>query len=68
MCSGAILLYGIPRVVVGESRTFQGTEDLLRAHGVELIDLDLDDAYTLMRRFIEERPGDWFEDIGEEDS
>jgi cytosine deaminase len=65
MCSGAILLYGIPHVVVGENRTFLGEEDLLRARGVR-VDVVQDDAcMALMRRFIAEHPALWHEDIGE---
>lgn len=64
MCTGAILLYGIPRVVVGENRTFLGAEDLLRSHGVEVVLLDDPDCSELMRQFIAERPGLWNEDIG----
>jgi cytosine deaminase len=64
MCSGAVLLYGIPRVVIGESRTFRGPEDHLRSRGVELVQLDLPDCVTLMERFIALHPGVWDEDIG----
>lgn len=64
MCTGAILLYGIPRVVVGENRTFLGAEDLLRSHGVEVVVLDDPECAELMRGFIAERPGLWNEDIG----
>lgn len=63
MCAGAALLFKIPRVVLAENRTFRGAEDLLRARGVEVIDLDLPEAVELMRRFIEEKPGVWNEDI-----
>lgn len=66
MCTGAILLYGIPRVVIGENRTFRGGEDLLRARGVEVINLDSDECFRLMRDFIARRPDVWNEDIGEE--
>ncbi|MDQ4026931.1 MAG: nucleoside deaminase [Actinomycetota bacterium] len=65
MCSGAILLYGIPRVVMGENRTFVGAEDLLRERGVEVINLNLDECYQLMSEFIAENPSLWNEDIGE---
>jgi cytosine/creatinine deaminase len=65
MCTGAILLYGIPRVVMGENRTFVGAEDLLRERGVEVINLDLDECYQLMSEFIAENPRLWNEDIGE---
>jgi cytosine deaminase len=66
MCTGAILLYGIGRVVVGENRTFMGAEDLLRARGVEVITLDSDECVGLMRDFIAGHPEIWREDIGEE--
>ena len=66
MCTGAILLYGIPRVVMGENRTFVGGEDYLRSRGVEVVDLDADDCVDLMRAFIAARPDIWNEDIGEE--
>jgi cytosine deaminase len=64
MCTGAILLYGIPRVVIGENRTFLGAEDLLRAHGVEVVDLDDQECAALMAGFIAEHPDLWNEDIG----
>lgn len=64
MCTGAILLYGIPRVVIGEHVTFLGSEDLLRARGVA-VDVRQDAAcIALMRAFIEARPELWNEDIG----
>ena len=66
MCSGAILLYGIPRVVVGENRTFVGAEDHLRARGVEVVLVDDQRCYDLMREFIEHRPELWSEDIGQD--
>ena len=66
MCSGAILLFGIPRVVLAENRTFTGAEELLRSRGVELIDLDLEEGVELMRAFVARRPDVWAEDIGEE--
>lgn len=64
MCSGAILLYGIPRVVIGENRTFTGEETLLRERGVELNVLDSEECIRMMREFIEARPELWNEDIG----
>jgi cytosine deaminase len=64
MCSGAILLYGIPRVVVGENLTFTGEEDLLRSRGVEVSVLQEDACVQLMKRFIMLRPDLWSEDIG----
>ena len=66
MCTGAILLYGIPRVVIGENRTFVGGEDLLRSRGVEVLNLDSTECYDLMQGFIAEHPEIWNEDIGEE--
>jgi cytosine/creatinine deaminase len=65
MCTGAILLYGIPRVVMGENRTFVGGEDLLRSRGVEVVNLDSAECKTLMDEFIAAHPEIWFEDIGE---
>jgi cytosine/creatinine deaminase len=56
MCSGAILLYRIPRVVVGENVNFQGEEELLRSRGVEVIVADDKDCIDLMKKFIEEKP------------
>ncbi|KAI1787662.1 cytosine deaminase [Ganoderma leucocontextum] len=70
MCSGAILLYKIPRVVIGENANFRGEEDLLRSHGVEVVVLDDDKCKTLMAQYIREKPEvtqDWYEDIGEEE-
>jgi creatinine deaminase len=64
MCTGAILLYGIPRVVLGENRTFVGAEDDLRRHGVDVVNLDSPACADLMRRFIEAHPDIWNEDIG----
>ncbi|MCB1635826.1 MAG: nucleoside deaminase [Xanthomonadales bacterium] len=65
MCSGAILLYGIPRVVIGENRSFMGEEELLRSRGVELTLVDDPRCIELMARFMRERPELWNEDIGE---
>ena len=65
MCSGAILLYQIPRVVVGENRTFQGPEDYLRSRGVDLEIVDNAVCYQLMQDFIATNPALWNEDIGE---
>ena len=64
MCSGAILLYGIPHVVVGENRTFLGEEDLLRSRGVRVDVLHDDECVSMMSRFIEAHPDLWNEDIG----
>jgi creatinine deaminase len=65
MCSGAILLYKIPRVVVGENRTFQGPEEHLRSRGVELEIVDSAECVQLMTDFIQDNPRLWNEDIGE---
>jgi cytosine deaminase len=65
MCSGTILLYGIPRVVVGENQTFMGEEALLRSRGVEVVVLQDATCRELMRRFIADKPALWHEDIGE---
>lgn len=65
MCSGAILLYGIPRVVVGENRTFLGEEALLRSRGVDVEVLQSQACIQLMSDFIETSPELWNEDIGE---
>lgn len=64
MCTGAVLLYGIPRVVIGENKTFLGREDLLRQHGVEVVVLDDPECVQMMSEFIAERPELWNEDIG----
>lgn len=65
MCTGAILLYGIPRVVIGENRTFIGAEDLLRSRGVEVVVVDDRECVRMMEKFITENPELWNEDIGE---
>ena len=65
MCSGAILLYGIPRVVVGENRTFQGPEDYVRSRGVQVDVVDDPICVEMMTTFITDRPALWDEDIGE---
>lgn len=64
MCSGAILLYGIPRVVIGENRTFMGEENLLRTRGVRVEVLQNEECIAMMERFILEHPALWNEDIG----
>ncbi|KAJ3740253.1 cytidine deaminase-like protein [Lentinula detonsa] len=66
MCTGAILLYKIPRVVIGENKNFSmGGEDLLRQHGVKVVILDDPACTALMAQFIREKPEEWNEDIGE---
>jgi len=64
MCSGTILLYGIPHVIVGENQTFMGEEDLLRSRGVKVEVLQEPQCIEMMRRFIREKPELWDEDIG----
>ncbi len=64
MCTGAILLYGIPRVVIGDNTTFRGPEELLAARGVELVHLESEECQRLMEEFIAEHPELWYEDIG----
>ena len=59
MCTGAILLYGIPRVVIGENRTFYGGEDYLRSRGVEVVNLDSAECYDLLQGFITANPAVW---------
>jgi len=65
MCSGAILLYGIPKVVIGENRTFSGPESYLISRGVKVINADDLECRQLMETFIKENPDLWNEDIGE---
>ena len=65
MCAGTIVQFKIPRVVVGESRTFPGARAFMEAHGVEVIDLDLPECVRMMKEFIAAKPELWNEDIGE---
>jgi len=64
MCTGAILLYGIPSVVIGENETYRGEEELLRSHGVRLQVLQDSECISLMRKFLAATPELWREDIG----
>jgi creatinine deaminase len=64
MCSGTVLLYGIPRVVIGENRTFHGPEDYVRSRGVELVIVDDMTCRQLLEEFIAQHPELWNEDIG----
>ena len=64
LCAGAVVQFGIRKVIVGESRTFAGAVDFMRSHGVEVIDLDLPECVEMMRSFIAEKPELWNEDIG----
>ena len=65
MCSGTILLYGIPKVVIGENSTFMGEEEYLKSKGVEIIMMDNQECKDIMEKFIAEKPELWNEDIGE---
>lgn len=66
MCTGTIIQFGIPRVVIGENQTFEGNIDLLRERGVEVVLVQDPDCIALMTRFIREKPELWHEDIAEE--
>jgi cytosine/creatinine deaminase len=65
MCSGAVLLYGIPKVIVGENKTFQGPEDYVRSRGVDVVLANNAECIQLMEDFIQTNPSLWNEDIGE---
>lgn len=65
MCTGAILLYNIPKVIIGENKTFMGDEELLKSRGVEIEVAQSPECIELMRQFIAEQPSVWNEDIGE---
>ncbi len=65
MCAGTIVQFKIPKVIVGESDTFSGARDFMISHGVEVIDLDLDECKIMMQEFIDRYPEIWNEDIGE---
>lgn len=65
MCSGTALLYRIPKIVIGENRTFRGPEEYVRSRGVEIVVADNQDCIDLMEQFIDEHPELWNEDIGE---
>ena len=65
LCSGAVVQFGIKKVVAGESASLDGGREFMEAHGVEVVDLDLDECKALMNTFMEEHPSLWKEDIGE---
>jgi cytosine deaminase len=65
MCAGAIVQFKIRKVIVGESETFSGAREFMEQHGVEVIDLDLQECKDMMNEFIESKPEIWNEDIGE---
>lgn len=64
MCSGTMLLYGIPKVVIAENKTFMGEEELLKSRGVDVEVIHHEGCYQLMQKFIKEKPELWNEDIG----
>lgn len=64
MCSGTVLLYGIPKVVIAENKTFMGEEELLKSRGVDVVLANHEGCYQLMQQFIKEKPELWNEDIG----
>jgi len=64
LCAGAVVQFGIKKVIAGESDTFSGAKEFMESHGVEVIDLDLDECKQLMREFIQKNPQLWDEDIG----
>ncbi|MEN9206925.1 MAG: nucleoside deaminase [Gloeomargarita sp. GMQP_bins_120] len=65
LCAGAVVQFGIRRVIVGESRTFPGAREWMEQHGVEVIDLDLAECRHLLQEFIQRHPDLWYEDIGQ---
>lgn len=65
MCAGTIVQFKIPKVIVGESRTFPGAKEFMESHGVEVVDLDLEECAQMMEKFIQDKPELWNEDIGE---
>jgi cytosine/creatinine deaminase len=65
LCAGAIVQFGIKKVVVGESENFSGAKDFLTSHGVKVVDLNLNKCKQLMKKFIQDNPDLWNEDIGE---
>jgi len=64
LCGGAAVQFNIPKVIVGEARTFSGSEQLMREHGIEVINLDLQECVEMMEQFIKQHPALWNEDIG----
>jgi len=65
LCAGAAVQFRIPKVVVGESRTFEGARNFMESHSIEVVDLDLEECVTMMKEFIAANPKLWNEDIGE---
>jgi cytosine deaminase len=65
LCAGAAVQFGISRVIAGEAETFPGAQDFMKAHGIEVTNLDLEECKSMMREFIRQNPKLWNEDIGE---
>ncbi len=65
LCAGAVVQFGIKKVLVGESETFAGAKEFMELHGVEVINLNIDECKQLMKKFIQTNPQQWNEDIGE---
>lgn len=65
LCAGAVVQFGIPKVVAGESKTFPGAREFMESKGIEVIDLNLDEPKELMKQFISQYPDLWKEDIGD---
>ncbi|MFT4661486.1 MAG: creatinine deaminase [Patiriisocius sp.] len=65
MCAGTIVQFNIPKVIVGESKTFSGSREFMESHGVEVVDLNNQECIDMMEKFIDEKPELWNEDIGE---
>ena len=65
LCAGAVVQFGIKKVIVGESQTFSGAKEFMQSHGVEVIDLNNAECVAIMEDFIEKNPTLWNEDIGE---
>lgn len=63
-CAGAAVQFGIKKVIVGESKTFEGARLFMESHGIDVVDLALPECIEMMEKFIEEKPTLWFEDIG----
>ncbi len=64
LCAGAVVQFNIPKIVVGEARTFAGAEKFMREHNVEVVNLDLEECVTMMKDFINKNPSIWGEDVG----
>jgi cytosine deaminase len=65
LCAGASVQFGIKKIIAGECETFKGAREFMESHGIEVINLDLDECKNFMKEFIKKNPELWFEDIGE---